>query len=567
LELHRSDLNVDGLVNANDWPLFFPNMLADMGAMTGVQRALAGDIDLDGDNDINDFLLFKTDFDAANGIGAFEAMLNGVPEPSAALLVALASLGLIRGRRRLAGRAVPLAAVAIAVVVSAQHAAAAPSDLTTYTTENFPLAASFPSAVWVTTPTTATLQNNADASVLLSPDSALNKRIVARVTPGTDDDVVGFVLGFESGDSFIGSTADYLLIDWKGASQNFDFADGDLGNFHHDQTGTGNMPVGLALSRITGSPTADEFWQHANLPENSTGGVEELARGATLGSAAYNRSGGSHQFDITYTATNLKVSVDGVEQFNVNGSFPDGNFGLYSAWQGPQPTFSDVQIFPSGFTGLSATVDRATGNITLRNTGTIAVSFDYYEFDSLSGSLNVAGWNSLDNQNFQPAGAGIGQTWDEAGGSDAFELGEVYLQSMSTLAGSASVSLGNAYNNSLNGEDLVLRFNVPGEGVLVGAVQYVGEAPTLQGDFDDDGDVDGADFIVWQRQLGGPGSADDSGNGVVDAADLGLWKANFGTNPATAAANANAAAVPEPAALTLVAWGALVLAASRRRGA
>ncbi|HEY3393385.1 MAG TPA: hypothetical protein VGK58_11810, partial [Lacipirellulaceae bacterium] len=78
----RSDLNTDGVVNASDWPLFFPNMLADLSAMTGIQRALAGDLDLDGDNDVNDFVLFKTDFDAVNGAGAFNAMLANVPEPS-----------------------------------------------------------------------------------------------------------------------------------------------------------------------------------------------------------------------------------------------------------------------------------------------------------------------------------------------------------------------------------------------------------------------------------------------------------------------------------------------------
>ena len=226
--------------------------------------------------------------------------------------------------------------------------------------------------------------------MLFSPDSALNKRILATLTPGSDDDVVGFVLGFEPGDAAIGSSADYLLLDWKGASQDFDFADGDLINFHHDQTGTGNMPVGLALSRVTGSPTADEFWQHADLVENATGGVAQLARGATLGSAAYNRTGGSHFFDITYTSTSIKVSVDGVEQFNAMGSFPDGRFGLYSAWQGPTATFSDVEIFPAGFAGLSAQVDRTTGNITLRNTGTEPVQFDFYELDSASGSLSTA---------------------------------------------------------------------------------------------------------------------------------------------------------------------------------
>ena len=54
-----------------------------------------------------------------------------------------------------------------------------------------------------------------------------------------------------------------------------------------------------------------------------------------------------------------------------------------------------------------------------------------------------------------------------------------------------------------------------------------------RGDYDDDGDADGADFLLWQRQLGtlvetaGSG-ADGDGNGSVGAGDLEIWKQKFG---------------------------------------
>jgi hypothetical protein len=53
------------------------------------------------------------------------------------------------------------------------------------------------------------------------------------------------------------------------------------------------------------------------------------------------------------------------------------------------------------------------------------------------------------------------------------------------------------------------------------------------GDFDIDGDVDGRDFLVWQRG----GSPSPFSNG-----DLGNWQANYGTMPLVAAITA----VPEP---------------------
>jgi hypothetical protein len=56
-------------------------------------------------------------------------------------------------------------------------------------------------------------------------------------------------------------------------------------------------------------------------------------------------------------------------------------------------------------------------------------------------------------------------------------------------------------------------------------------AATLPGDFDLDDDVDGRDFLLWQRLCGSATRtvADASLNGVVDAADLAIWRQNYGT--------------------------------------
>jgi hypothetical protein len=69
------------------------------------------------------------------------------------------------------------------------------------------------------------------------------------------------------------------------------------------------------------------------------------------------------------------------------------------------------------------------------------------------------------------------------------------------------------------------------------------------GDFNGDGVVDGADFLVWQR--------DDATPGGLDA-----WKANYG---AGAGATIAAAGVPEPASLTLIGLCGLAIACRRRR--
>ena len=95
----------------------------------------------------------------------------------------------------------------------------------------------------------------------------------------------------------------------------------------------------------------------------------------------------------------------------------------------------------------------------------------------------------------------------------------------------------------------------------------VGEALSSgqAGDFDSDGDVDGQDFLVWQRTFGSTTdlSADGNQDGVVDAADFTVWRDNFGS---ASSMTANVA-VPEPAAIFLasVACGMLTMRPTLRR--
>jgi len=91
----------------------------------------------------------------------------------------------------------------------------------------------------------------------------------------------------------------------------------------------------------------------------------------------------------------------------------------------------------------------------------------------------------------------------------------------------------------------------------------------LGGDFDDDGDVDGADFLVWQQTRGtfaqsGTG-ADGDGSGRVDSSDLAPWRLRYGMTNGLTLSNASSLAVPE--ANLLAASAACVLGASftRRR--
>jgi hypothetical protein len=89
------------------------------------------------------------------------------------------------------------------------------------------------------------------------------------------------------------------------------------------------------------------------------------------------------------------------------------------------------------------------------------------------------------------------------------------------------------------------------------------------GDFNGDGNVDGRDFLVWQRQVGQTGyyplqqkDADTNADGIVDSADLALWHEYYGyANPLSGLTAG--LAIPEPVSLTYLLLGMTLLSQIR----
>ncbi len=105
-------------------------------------------------------------------------------------------------------------------------------------------------------------------------------------------------------------------------------------------------------------------------------------------------------------------------------------------------------------------------------------------------------------------------------------------------------------------------------GALVGIADLAVPIGT-PGDFDDDWDVDGADFLNWQRKLGetvSPGTfSDDNLNGLVESEDLAIWGVNFGQIDTGANSTEGlASSIPEPAALLIACMGITFLMVVRR---
>jgi hypothetical protein len=160
-----------------------------------------------------------------------------------------------------------------------------------------------------------------------------------------DDDYIGFVLGYNEGDTN-NSASDYLLIDWKQSDQGGFFG--------------GTALSGLAVSRVTDVlGESSGAWLH-----DSSDGVQELQRGTNLGSTGW-LDNTTYEFDIVFGSSLVEVFVNDVKELSIEGSFNDGSFGFYNYSQSnvlysaidetitpPVPVPAAVWLFGSGLIGL-----------------------------------------------------------------------------------------------------------------------------------------------------------------------------------------------------------------------
>jgi hypothetical protein len=91
---------------------------------------------------------------------------------------------------------------------------------------------------------------------------------------------------------------------------------------------------------------------------------------------------------------------------------------------------------------------------------------------------------------------------------------------------------------------------------------FTAQLPRHPGDFDHDGDVDGADFVAWQTHFPMASGAtwangDADSDGDVDGADFVIWQTNFPTPTGPAA-------VPEPPTIALALLSLPVIARAMR---
>jgi hypothetical protein len=530
-----ADLNFDNVINPADWNIYIAGALTNVSALSGAERYQKGDLNNDGVNNLNDTKLFLDAYDAANGAGSFAAMLASlnVPEPSAAFLLLAGGVLMAASRRRILGRSCSLtsylAVALVAMCMSTQDAVAAPIIWD----EPFP----------IQTP----------ADVIALPGGTIH--FAADFNTATDfgpqDDMINGILFTQVGAAGLPGLLTHT------------FANGP--NF-----GAAAFPGG------TGDPDLDNLMNshswHAGNPQTAMVTIDGLTIGASytiqvIGAAdtraccsarAYEPDDGQGNFTtgISYTRGDLASIVGTFTADSATQIFQWRS--LNGAVDNNDPSMSALVVTQGQSTGpitLDLEVNTVTGQATLRNETAGAFEIRGYEVTSAGGSLSPAGWTV-------PTG------WTKAGGASSTALlaGALEEPNFAMLAMGGSLPFGNAYNTTVNVQDLALRF-LTAEGTLrPGTVSYISEPGGVFGDYNGNGTVDAADYVAWRNALNTNTTLpNDSTPGTVTPEDYTVWRANFGRTGGAAAAVAGSATVPEPSSLMFVLSACLVLCARRQR--
>ncbi len=220
-----------------------------------------------------------------------------------------------------------------------------------------------------------------------------------------------------------------------------------------------------------------------------------------------------------------------------------------------------------GLTGLVLQVDTTTGHSQIVNDSEEAIEFAATVISSQAGSLDPSGWTSI-SHNYDARGDGSvdpEHRWNRTEELPTMLGEEVPPGESTTLDPGQAVGLGSLFAPGTVPDLQIGYLATTPSGNLIplwGRVEY--SASAFAADFDADGDVDGADFLIWQASFGlqaGATQANGDANfdSRVDGQDFLVWQSQLGRRKSAD----TVIRVPEPAGWLLSTWILVCLATGR----
>lgn len=582
LKWETGDLDFDGTIDADDYAILAANAESDLSSLSATLAYQSGDLNGSGTNDVTDFGIFKNAFIAANGPAAFAQLIAGVPEPSSAMLVMLGAtaLGFRRSRRNknlspssdntypadstmTFNRKTPNGILTIVALVLLLGVVASPAQAVIL--EEF-----------LFNDTAGTLytglENNINPGTLWDEDT--DTIDVATNGLGQLDASLKANTGF--GTNYIDIEPAYTTGTIYGVMEltwDFQSALDTTENEEVRVSFTNNDPRGSQITAEWRITRTDDDELVMNGVSNGTGSSGSLA-GVTLNGGSLTQTDkfiGVLQADLDTDAYEVLFSNDGGSSFQSAGTgvmSPDRVIEAVRLTLNNDLSNDNILIdrfyvtdelpFVGEVDALTLRINENTGSASIINDTGTDFDIDYYKIASGDDSLIEAGWNSLEDQAYDAvdgpdvgstAGDGIGETWTEAGGSDAGVLSESFLLGSSLITSATSpISLGTIINLTGDAEMLEFEYRDSVSGtVFPGNIEFVAG---IAGDYNGNGTVDAADYTVWRDGLGT----------TFTAADYLVWKNNFGAT----SGSGSVSSVPEPAGMVLILLGAVAFAPRRR---
>jgi gluconolactonase len=266
---------------------------------------------------------------------------------------------------------------------------------------------------------------------------------------------------------------------------------------------------------------------------------------------------------IYFTDPNYEGRTDGqvVGGQVIDGLYyrnPAGTVSLLKSYTGTMHRPNGVVLSPDGKTlylALQAASERRVMAYDVAADGAISIPSER-QFASMAPNSDPDGITIDPAGDVYAAGNKDVWAWNPAG-QKLFQLNMPSVQltpgGPSTIEDPTNLDFGGA-----DGKTLFIT-----AGVSLYSV-HLNIATPANGDYNGDGTVDAADYVVWRSTVGSTTNfaADGNGDHVIDQADFDFWQSKFSATSGSAAATTGGS-IPEPSTVTLAAL-ALFLVAFRR---
>jgi hypothetical protein len=294
------------------------------------------------------------------------------------------------------------------------------------------------------------------------------------------------------------------------------------------------------LSRING----DRFY---TLPIAILAGGVQLQARQNMSITVFNPLNGEVAYEMTPSANQNFTLAQGPQAYIIKGHYAGGRPASINL-----NTFNDIDGMTHPRGGDGETVALSVGGRDARKNEN--PDEDYYMYFAVADWFAFQGnhpelYITLDY--FDTGSGMLALQFDSATGTPYENGGSIVLGGTDTWKRHTFHMTDAFFGNRQNwGADFRI-FGGVGNTFYLDMVVVSLDEP-VAGDYNHNGVVDTADYVVWRDSVGQTGvdlAADGDGSGTIDDADYGLWRATFGklTGSGATTAHSSSIAVPEPA--------------------